>query len=166
MKWPIQFLIMCLGLTALPCYALPCPNGSGIYTHGDTTEVVLSACGQPNVISTDKKTVTIVEKWEYYKTPMPNQNNTKIEIIFKNNVVVNIAALGNNNSNNFSSTTICGSFIKTGDSTQTVLMACGQPLIRQVVQQDTIPIVTFTYTKSNGNASTILTFENNRLIAW
>ncbi|MDX1902468.1 MAG: hypothetical protein SFW66_10810 [Gammaproteobacteria bacterium] len=163
-------------------FALPCKNGAAIFTNGDSLNTFENNCGQPNSSTQSSKTVTVSEKWEYYK-PDPQGGNYKMTILFRNNGIQNITVKSNTQNCtpvsqsisgtthvtcttsevNLTSTPICGQIIQTDNTPGDVISACGNPATREILETKTIVITTLQY---NNQSPSTFTFEDGVLTDW
>src|SRR5438128_2336437 len=136
-----QILFVILFFISMSVFALPCPKTGNIIYKGDSIDDVKNACGKPDSVSTDLKVINKVQKWVYYRSQFYNQPNIKLSILIQNNAVVNIKA----GRDNVTSTNLCGVIFSISDNSQQVLNACGEPLLRENLEVQTIPVTIMKY---------------------
>jgi hypothetical protein len=186
MKSYILFILLFFTSQA---FAIFCPTNFSSINFGDSIDEVKRVCGDPNSFNQYTTTTTSNQIWTYYiKAPGISQRMTKMVILFRDNLIVNIQIIddtaaniqlcesvqtGNRvftnsvcktplNSQNVASTNICGALIQVGNTRDIVTRTCGAPALKKDVGQANPPVnvTEFIY---NGPPPVTLIFENGQL---
>lgn len=182
----LRLLILLLLIFSSPAFAMFCPDNFRSISLGDSLEFVLAECGNPTTQFRYERPVNSSQSWDYYlKTHPFSLANTKLQILFKDDKVINLqitesGSLGNDvceltnpgncqkttNVRNVTTTLLCGAIISVGDTSQKIESACGKPAIvnqLQAASQQT-PAQELIALKYDGQNPATLIFENGGLI--
>lgn len=160
MKKNFLFLAALLVLSR-PAAAMFCPNGFNQINIGDTLEEVQQQCGKPDAKTEEKSAADVPQQWQYYvKSDPTNPASLNVTIAFVNGKASNITV----NGTSLASTSICGSSVSVGNTTDQVKSACGSPSMVTKSQSDSsAPATVITRLKYNTTPPVTLVFENNKL---
>lgn len=178
----IAFILFAISSNA---FAIFCPTNFSSIDYGYTIDQVVAVCGEPNSQNTFTQANITTQEWEYYIRTNPfSQITEKLRILISGDRVANInvpgpqicetTQIGGHTKNicressrrvNVISTTLCGQIINVGDNSQTVEMACGQPIILNQQQNLQNPDTQITEFQYNGPPPVTLIFEGGILKA-
>lgn len=165
--------ILSLLLFSSSAFAMFCPTNFKSINLGDSMDFVIAECGAPITQYRYERAVNLSQSWDYYlKTNPFSTANTKLQILFKDDKVVNLQITEPSsfnaevqNTRNVTTTLLCGGIVSVGDNSQKVESACGKPaLVNQLEaaaqQQPALELIALKY--EGPNPATLI-FENGRL---
>lgn len=164
----IKYVLAIFSILPTLTFAMFCPTNFKSIDIGDTLDFVLQECGFPTTQYKYEKSLNLAQSWDYYIKSLPfDPATTKLQVLFKDDKIVNIQITESNsistevcestefslgkpkavqttchkpmqNIHNVANTTLCGSYISVGDNTQKVESICGKPaIINQINEPQT-----------------------------
>ena len=179
-------LFLCLTFLPTIVLAMSCPSNNNILQIGDSTQEVLTSCGQPASTNTITNIIPLESEWIYYIPNTQTNAITKLTLTFSYNKIRNINILLNSTTgeNQYilffdqckspliisntgisisTNNTMRMSRISVGDTMEFVKSACGNPISEKTLKTLTTQTTQWKYHERDHNT---LIFENDKLIDW